>query len=64
MGTNEHICANFSCDADHPLHYVVQNTELLRNFVHAGAQGVRKCFPCISWYELSGSISEGNFLTS
>ena len=48
MGTNEHIFANFSCDSDDPLRCVVQNTELLHNFAHAGVHGVRECFLCMS----------------
>jgi len=44
VGTNEHIFANFSCDADHPLRCVLQNTELLHTFAQAGFTELRNVF--------------------
>ena len=44
MGT-KHIFPNYCCDAEDPLLCVVQNSELLHTYAHAGALRVRKCFP-------------------
>jgi hypothetical protein len=40
--SKEHIFPNFCCDVEDPLRCVVQNSELLHTYAHAGARRVRK----------------------
>ena len=60
VGTKEHIFLNFCCDAEDPLRCVVQNSELLHNYAHAGLTKIGNVFPCILCVHLKGKDNQQN----